>query len=90
MTTLPGDVRKDIQVLDLSIGGMKIALKNAPEPGTSLTIDIDGRSFTASIAWRNDFYAGVLFDTPLTKPGLQDLLALNVRRAGGKPARASR
>jgi hypothetical protein len=88
--TLPDKERKGIKVLDLSTGGMKIALKDAPEPGTSLAIDINGRSFAASITWRNDFYAGVLLDTPLTKPQLQALLTLSASHAGGRSARESK
>lgn len=79
-----------VKVLDLSLGGMKITLRDAPPPGAALTIDFGTRAFPASIAWRNDFYAGILFDTELTRRGLEEILALGPSRAGGRPARASR
>lgn len=79
-----------IKVLDLAQGGMKIALRNAPAPGIPLAIEIDGRTYPASIAWRNDFYAGLLLDTPLSLSDMSALLALNASRVVGISNQASR
>lgn len=82
--TLDGGRQAEVRILDLSLGGMKIALRDAPSPGTSLGIAVGGRELPVSVVWRNDFYAGVLFDTPLSRPALKDLLALSPGRAAGR------
>lgn len=82
--TLDGGRQAEIRILDLSLGGMKIALRDAPAPGAPLGIAVGGQELPSSVVWRNDFYAGVLFDTRLSQPALKDLLALSAGRAGGR------
>jgi hypothetical protein len=90
MALFPGGSRQPVQVLDLSLGGMKIALAGAPPPGAALEITVGDHALAASIAWRNEFYAGLLFDIPLPPAELERLIALSAARSGGKPGQASR
>lgn len=78
-----------VKVLDLSLGGSRIALCEAPPPATALTLDIDGRAFPGTVAWRNDYYAGLLFDIPLTANALAELVALSAARSAGRQDQAS-
>lgn len=86
----PDGGHQPVQVLDLSLGGMKIALAGAPPPGAALEITVDDLALAASIAWRNEFYAGLLFDTPLSPAELERLIALSAARSGDRQGQASR
>lgn len=80
--------RHGVKILDLSLGGMRIALADPPLPPSDITIEIGGRTYAGSIAWSNEFYAGILLDDALSEAELQNLLALNASAAGGKAAQA--
>lgn len=82
--------RHEVRVLDLSLGGMRIMLEDAPPQSSPITLEIGDLAYPATIAWRNDFYAGILLDTPLTDAGLGKLLDLNVSAAGGTKAPGSK
>lgn len=64
-----------VRTLDLSQGGAKIAWEKARNEATPLVLVLRKRRFPASVIWRNAYYAGLLFDSQLTKPELDDLLS---------------
>lgn len=78
---------QDVHVLDLSVGGAKLAWTDAPEPKTSLTLVMDAYAIPANIVWKNDFYAGLLFEVRITQSDLEKILRLNDRKAGARSVR---
>lgn len=78
--------RQQVKVLDLSLGGMRITLTDAPPQSSNITLELGDRTYAGSIAWSNDFYAGILLDESLTDTELQELLALNASGPAGKEA----
>lgn len=78
----------DVHVLDLSVGGAKVAWAEAPSEKTPLTLVIGSASIPASIVWRNEFCAGLLFETRLTSAELNEFLRLSDRQADARSARA--
>lgn len=73
-----------VRIMDLSIGGAKVAWKDPPPTGTQLDLEVSDRVLSCSVVWRNDYYAGLLFDSTLTKSALDGFLDLNSGRSAGK------
>lgn len=69
---------------------MKVALRNAPRTGAPVSLRIGHFTLPASVAWRNNFYAGLLFDAQLSKDTHDQLVALGSLNAGDRQAPASR
>lgn len=63
------------RILDISRGGAKIAWEDAPENGTALTLHVGDLAIPSSIVWRNEYYAGLLFDTLIEEPALDTLFS---------------
>ncbi|MEM7719842.1 MAG: hypothetical protein AAF222_11630 [Pseudomonadota bacterium] len=59
--------------LDISQGGLKAKWEDAPPPGILVTLELLGSQRFAKIAWANDFYAGIMFETALNKTELKAL-----------------
>lgn len=55
---------------DISLGGVRLAWKNAPAPGTPLTVDFSEMECAAEVIWSNAHFAGLRFDTQLTDDDL--------------------
>jgi hypothetical protein len=55
---------------DISLGGVKLAWKNAPPAGTALTVDFSEVECAATVVWSNAHYAGLRFDAHLTEDDL--------------------
>ena len=55
---------------DISLGGVRLAWKNAPAPGTRLTVDFSEMECAAEVIWSNAHFAGLRFDTQLTDDDL--------------------
>lgn len=89
IAALPNGESRDVRVLDISLGGMRITLEEAPPQSSPLTLEIAEKRYAGTIAWKNDFYAGILLDIPLTDEGLRDLLELNITAPAGKAAPTS-
>ncbi len=68
-------VQKEVKVMDISAGGMKLAWEGAPAAGTTATFPLLSSNRLAQIAWSNNFYAGVMFDTMLNKKELATLIS---------------
>ena len=90
IATLADGTPHRIKVIDLSQGGMKVAWTAPPASGTTLTVDMAQRSRTASIAWKNEFYAGLLFDDALTAADLQELTTFSTENTRRRPPKAKR
>ena len=61
------------KALDISLGGMKLGLPDAPKPGTSLNLALPFGAVSGSIIWSNAHYAGILFDKHLSPEGLAEI-----------------
>lgn len=88
--TLANGHQEKVEVFDISRGGMKVALRNAPRTGAPVSLRIGHFTLPASVAWRNNFYAGLLFDAQLSKDTHDQLVALGSLNAGDRQAPASR
>ena len=49
-----------------------------------VSLEIGDRKLGALIVWRNDFYAGLLFDTYLTEEQVQELARFKPEASDGK------
>ncbi len=70
-------VQKEVKVVDISAGGMKVAWEGAPAAGTTATFTLLSSNRLAQIAWANNFYAGVMFETILKRQELSALISEN-------------
>lgn len=85
IATLKGDSTPiPLRIVDLSLGGAKLGWASPPGDDVALTLTIGETDYACSVVWRNDFYAGVLFDTQLTKQRMEDLVRLSAEEAGAK------
>jgi hypothetical protein len=65
-----------VQVHDVSLGGMKVALDDPDCVGCDVTIAIDSlRPARGTVRWHRDGYAGIVFDTPYSFEELGEWLA---------------
>ena len=71
-TDRPAEVADTV---DISLGGVKLAWKDAPPPASQITIDFGGEDTAGVIIWSNAFYAGVGFTALLTPEDLKAILA---------------
>lgn len=73
-----------LKIVDISVGGAKAAWINPPEVDAQVSLEIGDRKLGALIVWRNDFYAGLLFDTYLTDEQVQELARVKPEASDGK------
>lgn len=74
-TSPSGDMHQTkVSALDVSAGGLKLDWKdnNAP-PGTIVTVALPDGQKLATVMWSNAYYAGVMFDTMLSRKQLAAL-----------------
>ncbi|NNL36034.1 MAG: hypothetical protein HKP35_09470 [Silicimonas sp.] len=81
--TADGPRQLDVRVLDLSRGGAKAAWPDAPGEGTPLALTLQGNVITASVVWRNEFFAGLLFDLHIEAETFEALTAPDARATAG-------
>lgn len=62
-----------VTALDISSGGLKLDWPDPPPLGTSVTLNLITGISLAQVAWSNDYFAGVMLDSPLSKADLQTL-----------------
>lgn len=66
----------EVRAQDISVGGMKLAWREAPEIGTEVSLDLPTGARAATVLWANAHYAGVLFAEYLSDGELKTLSAL--------------
>ena len=86
-----GKLYHQVQVQDVSLGGMKVALDDPDCVGREVTVTIESlRPASGTIRWRKDGYAGIVFDTPYSFEELGEWLAKRIEiaslRTGAKDA----
>ena len=66
--------REDVESIDVSIAGMKLAWTQPPDVGTDVLLDLPIGARGGQIAWCNNLYAGIVFDKELTEAELESLV----------------
>ncbi len=67
----------DAKAVDISLGGMKLSWSKPPGPSTVITAHLLDAARPGQITWSNSFYAGIMFEKPLTDTELKECLALS-------------
>lgn len=62
-----------VQALDISQGGLKLDWPDPPEQGTLVTLPLLAMQRLGRVSWSNTYFAGIMFDTPLTQQELKSL-----------------
>lgn len=73
--------RISVDALDISAGGLKVSWSDAPEPGTSISVDLMAKERPAQIAWSNTHYAGIIFRDMLSDRELKALTRTQKQKA---------
>lgn len=74
-TDAEGNIQQTtVTALDISTGGMKFDWPDAPPPGIVLTVSLPFGQRLARVAWSNAYFAGIVFDSPLSKREMAQLL----------------
>jgi hypothetical protein len=66
-----------VQALDISQGGLKLDWPDPPGPGTLITLPLLSMQRIGRVSWSNTYYAGIMFETPLTRQELKSLKETN-------------
>ena len=87
-----GKLYHQVQVQDVSLGGMKVALDDPDCVGREVTVTIESlRPANGRICWHKDGHAGIVFDTAYSFEELGEWLAKRMEiaslRTGAKEAR---
>lgn len=62
-----------VQALDISQGGLKLDWPAPPEQGTLVTLPLLATQRLGRVSWSNTYFAGIMFDVPLTQQELKSL-----------------
>jgi hypothetical protein len=74
-----GKLYHQVQVQDVSLGGMKVALDDADCVGREVTVTIESlRPTNGTICWQKDGLAGIVFDAPYSFEELGNWLAKRI------------
>jgi hypothetical protein len=77
-----GKLYHQVQVQDVSLGGMKVALDDPSCVGREVNVTIESlRPAQGSICWHKDGYAGIVFDEPYSFEELGEWLARRIEIA---------
>jgi hypothetical protein len=81
-----GKLYHQVQVQDVSLGGMKVALDDPDCIGREVTVTIESlRPASGRICWHRDGYAGIVFDAPYSFEELGEWLAKRIEIASLRP-----
>lgn len=62
-----------VQALDISLGGLKLDWPEPAPPGTLVTLPLLAMQRLGRVSWSNTYFAGIMFDAPLTNQELKAL-----------------
>jgi hypothetical protein len=84
-----GKLYHQVQVQDVSLGGMKVALDDSNCLGREVTVTVESlRPARGTICWHKDGHAGIVFDQPYSFEELGEWLAKRIEiasfRTGGR------
>jgi|GEM_PF-3631598 hypothetical protein len=66
-TDVDGNIGEaEVAAKDISAGGMKLDWPGSPPQGTLVTMDLPIGTKLAEVAWANNYFAGVMLDSPFT------------------------
>jgi hypothetical protein len=65
-----GDTRMQARIVNVSAGGARLRVQNAPEPGQVVTLEFGNHRLAATVRWTRAGMCGIRLLTPLNKPEL--------------------
>jgi hypothetical protein len=81
-----GKLYHQVQVQDVSLGGIKVELEDPDCVGSEVTVTIESlRPARGRICWHRDGYAGIVFDTAYSFEELGEWLAKRIEIASLRP-----
>lgn len=71
----PGGMRREeVESIDISLAGIKLAWPRPPSVGTEVQLDMPIGPRGGQVMWRNNLYAGIMFDNGLNQIEFQTLV----------------